>query len=54
MADEADNGGFMGAVSAGPIGTVARLLWFVVLCLILFIVGLVKGNYFICKLQRGS
>jgi len=44
MADGTGNKGFIGTLSAGPLGTVVRLLWFILLCLILFILGLVKGN----------
>lgn len=50
MADEAGNKGFMGTISAGPLGTVARLLWFIILCLILFILGIVKGNFSIASM----
>jgi hypothetical protein len=45
MADGAGSKGFIGALSAGPLGTIARLLWFVILCLILFILGVVKGTF---------
>jgi hypothetical protein len=43
MADEAAQKGFTGAVSAGPLGTIARLLWFLILCTILLVIGLVKS-----------
>lgn len=46
MADEAAGKGFSKAISGGPLGTLARLLWFLLLCLILFVIGLGKGIFF--------
>lgn len=45
MVDAAAEKGFTRAIWAGPLGTLARLLWFLLLCSILFVVGLVKGNF---------
>lgn len=45
MAEGAAENRFTGAISAGPLGTLARLLWFLLLCSILFVIGLVKGDF---------
>lgn len=51
MADGAGKMGFTRASSAGLFGKIGRLLWFILLCFILFILGLVKG---ICPTARSN
>lgn len=50
MVDEVGNKGFMGIILVGFLGIVVRLLWFIILCLILFIFGIVKGNFLIVSM----